>query len=784
MEERITRLQRRLEREKQARLQAEALLEEKSRELFVIHEHEHELAQNLERQVQERTKELEVARDEALASVKAKSLFLANMSHEIRTPMNGVLGMLRALKGCTDPNKQNKLIATAMQSGELLVSIINNILEFSKLDSVELQLEDIDFNLGRAIEDVVHSFVANAHIKGLDVITAIDPDLPMQVKGDVTRIKQVVGNLINNAIKFTEHGEICIGAHYTEEGYTRIFVSDTGIGLNETQQKNIFKAFGQADTSTTRQYGGTGLGLSISAKIVRQFGSRIELYSKPGQGSTFLFDLDLVTTNTDSYVDLYGEQLQDHIVVFVSLSKARKQFYQRCFVKLGARAFISISSLGEFQPAPELKNQAHLILLDHDELKDLDISLAALEQLELSNVDVINISRYHDNEQSNKRGLKHLCKPVCHAELYQCLTGKSFDNEHTSQQHYNFFGKRLLVVDDNYINLQVAKELFESVGFQVEFALSGIDAIEMLQHLDVDLVLMDIQMPEMDGLSACKKIRKLSERHQQLPIVAMTAHAMAEDREKSLDAGMNEHLTKPIEPELALPTLAALLKVKTMSENKASTLSRGDNSELPALEGFNLEAALKRLRGNWQRLKKLLLSFINNNSDADQRMQTLLDSGDYEKAERLAHQLKGAGANLGAEGLSQLAASIEQFLKENNHGAAYSLLNELSLEIQRLKQLQAKLLNNSEHDEKKRPVENSANKQVLCELLQSIHSSVAFDLAQTMTAIEELKQVCQGSALQAFSEDLEQAFENLDTKKVGELAEHQLQQLLADYSHG
>ncbi|WP_370981028.1 ATP-binding protein [Agaribacterium sp. ZY112] len=756
--------------------QLETQLEQNTLELGKAKLAQEKLADSLEAQVQARTQELEETRDEALASAKTKSLFLANMSHEIRTPMNGVLGMLRALQNCQDETKSKKLINTAMESGELLVSIINNILEFSKLDSIELELENAEFNLYTSLEDVVHSFASNAHVKGLDIISALDPNLPMRVKGDVTRIKQVVGNLINNAIKFTEQGEVTIGAQLNDDKSIRIFVNDTGIGLNEQQQQRIFKAFGQADSSTTRQYGGTGLGLSISAKLVRQFGSRIEIKSQPKQGSTFYFDLPIEFIDKTSFCSLYGKYLHKSIIVFVSLSVGRRAFYQRCFTMLGCQDFMVLNSLAELKLRPGLVAHHHLILLDHDDMTALDKCLAELNNIKLTNINVVNISRYQDNEQSDKRQLKHLCKPVCHNELYQCLTGKQIEFKEQEKLHYSFIGKRLLVIDDNYVNLQVAKELFESVGFQVEIGISGLDALEMVQHLDVDVVMMDIQMPHMDGLSAAKAIRALGSEYQQLPIVAMTAHVMQEDRKKSFDAGMNAHLTKPIEPDKAMSELAQLLKVEAI-EHSEHDHSHNESTSLPELDGFNLEDAVKRLRGNWDRLKKLLISFINNNTDADERMQTFLEQAQWEDAERLAHQLKGSGANLGADTLSLCAGHIEQDLKDKNPEAAKQRLDTFREEILKLKQAQTILLYDSMNETQAPSCPLNDNSGPMIRLLEDIEKHLQFDLAKAMSGIETLVGQCKNTPYQGFTEELSRAFDNFDNDKVLQLIKEKRAQL-------
>ena len=755
-----------LEKEKQARLRAEEAAQHKAAELEKERTHHQDFTAALEK----KTAEIESARDEAVAHAEARSQFLANMSHEIRTPMNGVIGMLEVLRYCNDEDKRIKLINTAVESGAMLVSIINNILEFSKLNTVDLVLSEVDFDPTKTIESIIQNFATNAHIKGLDLVTAIDPNLPRLIQGDATRLKQVVGNLINNAIKFTEFGEVTVGAHLVETGAIRIFVSDTGIGLSEDQTKNIFKAFSQADASTTRNFGGTGLGLSISAKIVRHFDTRIEIYSKPNEGSTFLFDIDFPIIEERTTVDDYADKLKDTVIVLVSPSPARTTFFSRFMSLITCHQYISIPSLTEFGETTTQSNRKHIVLLDHDNMEDLNLSINEISNISVDYLKVINISRYQDTDQVSDEFHDHITKPITHTEVFEKLTGiisDTHDEIETSIQDFDFTGKNILVIDDNYVNLQVAKEIFESVGFRVDFGTSGMDAIEMVQKLDVDLVIMDIQMPVMDGLTATQRIRALGGQYESLPIIAMTAHAMHDDKNKSLAAGMNDHLTKPIEPNIIFPVVAKHLQID-MSPTETNTLSATSKSQYPDIKGFDIQTTMERLRGNWTLLKKLILSFADNNAQSANKVREFLADENYIEAQRIVHQLKGSGANLGANQLANCAAKIEQIIKTGETDIPEELLCQLAQELDIVSEAKAQLLDES--SDSNLDLKHGANNGDVLSLCKSIAEHASQDLSQTMQSIESLKKACQNDTHKQLVNDITNAFDQFDTQRVTELA--------------
>ena len=530
----------------------------------------------LEQTVAQRTEQLEHAMQVANTANKAKGDFLANMSHEIRTPMNAIIGLSDLCLRTDMSDKQQDYLTKIHGSAISLLGIINDILDFSKIEAGKLTLEAIDFDIDKVLENLATVAGIRAQEKGLALVFRRDPRVPAVLVGDPLRFGQVLINLTNNAVKFTESGEIAVEARLheadDEEVVLRLSVRDTGIGMTQEQQTRLFKSFSQADVSTTRKYGGTGLGLAISKQLVEQMGGEISVHSVPGEGSTFSFDL------------AFGIGSQD------------------------ARA--------AFDKTPDLED----------------------------------------------------LQPVR--------------------------GAQILVVEDNEINQQVAQELLEQAGFHVDLANHGQHALEMLDLKHYDCVLMDVQMPVMDGYTATGEIRRQA-RFEHLPVLAMTANATVEDRERALAAGMNDHIAKPIDPRTLL---AALLRWVGRQDREVPGPPRspvadeaGSGLQLPELPGIDSRTGIARLGGNVDLYRKLLNKFAANNADAVVAISDALLAGDRETAIRQAHTLKGVGGNIGADKLALVAAELETALHTQGEDPPSRLMQgverELSLVVQSINSL-------------------------------------------------------------------------------------------------
>lgn len=664
MSDEIERYKARAKREKEARKEAEKILEHKSLELYQSNLELKELTKHLENRVQERTQELQVALDEAVKLAQVKSEFLANMSHELRTPLNGVLGMLTLLKNTQLSNKQNKFVSTATNSGELLLALINDVLDFTKLDNDKLDLEHIPFNPVEVIQFTCEPFATEALSKQLELVYLIAPDIPSSLLGDPTRIKQIITNIVANAIKFTEQGEVVVSASF-EQGEFIISVSDTGIGMTEEQLDKVLDKFSQANESTTRKFGGTGLGLSICKLLIELMSGMFSISSKEGQGSCFEIRLPLEVEKENVITTLppdIGEQK-------VLLIFQQEQLLDHVEELLMHWKFTEIDKAFSFDLATSLLaiNQYDLVIVGQK--IQLEIYDDVFQVIRSYNPDCQLIS-YWEAGTAVKSDADHIMLhlPIKQSDLYDSLVLKTdpqkrFGVMQNLSDQADYKGSSVLLVEDNLVNQQVAQELLSLFNCQVTIANNGQEALDLVQFEAFDLILMDIQMPVMDGITATKAIRDLGGTFTNLPIIALTAHNLAGDKEKSIAAGMQDHITKPIEvKELSRVLNIYLTDEFDLINKEEAYIEEYDQEQYP---GLAVEEAMERVLGSKDLYIRITKEFSRITKINLTELKEGIEKQDQNTLLRVSHTIKGSAANIAANELSKHAESFEVTVKQS-----------------------------------------------------------------------------------------------------------------------